>query len=146
MRKVLALIAILAVGGFAIMQIEKGTPNAVTTGETRQADPKTIAIKEVDLKYEWGKAADGLVMLADFTFRNNNDFAVKDLTITCNHYASSGTLVDSNTRTVYELIRPKTAKTVRGFNMGFIHSQAARSGCKIVDLVAEADPATATRK
>jgi len=48
---------------------------------------------------------------------------------------NSGTVIDSNTRTIYETVEPKSTKIVKEMNMGFINSQASKSGCEISDLV-----------
>jgi hypothetical protein len=70
-------------------------------------------------------------MIGTFALRNTNPFAVKDIVITCQHFAPSGTLIDSNTRTVYQAIKPKASITVADFNMGFIHTQARKSSCRV---------------
>lgn len=135
MRTAVVIVIFLALAGYAAIEMSAGKPDKPNYSAA-QLDPKGTAIKNVDFKFDWGKASDGMVMLANFTFKNNNDFAVKDLTVTCNHHANSGTVIDSNTRTIYEMIKPKATKAVRNFNMGFINSQAASSGCHIADLVA----------
>jgi hypothetical protein len=78
------------------------------------------------------KAGFNNVMIGTFSVRNTNPFAVKDIVIICQHFAPSGTLIDSNTRTVYQAIKPKASLTVANFNMGFIHTQAQKSSCRVV--------------
>src|SRR5687768_4333524 len=43
-------------------------------------------------------------MKADFTITNGNDFDIKDIRITCEHIAPSGTTIDNSTRTIYDII------------------------------------------
>lgn len=74
-------------------------------------------------------------MTANFKVHNTTDHAFKDFEITCDHSGPSGTVMDHNTRTIYELVPAKSAKSIRNFNMGFINSQATRSSCRITDLV-----------
>jgi 5-keto 4-deoxyuronate isomerase len=81
----------------------------------------------------WYKGGFENIMLADFVFKNDNDFPVKDLTVECIHSAPSGTQIDQNTRTIYEVIPAHGTKSIQKFNMGFIHSQAERSSCHIKD-------------
>jgi hypothetical protein len=100
-----------------------------------QKTPKENAIDLVKLDFKWGTAGFGNIMEADFTIQNPTDHAIKDIEITCAHYAKSGTSIDSNTRTIYDIIPAKGKKRLKNFNMGFIHSQASSSSCKIVDLV-----------
>jgi hypothetical protein len=75
------------------------------------------------------------IMTATFTFDNRNEFDVKDVKVRCDHSAPSGTRIDSNTRTIYEVFKAKAQRTIKDFNMGFIHSQAKKSGCYVRELV-----------
>ena len=76
------------------------------------------------------------IMTATFTFQNDNEIAVKDVEVRCDHTAPSGTPIDSNSRTIYEIFKPKSRRTIKEFNMGFIHSQAATSSCYVRSLIA----------
>jgi hypothetical protein len=99
------------------------TPTSSTYSAPTEApriDPKDEVKNELSLDFKWSKGAFESAMIADFTITNNSDRSVKDLTITCTHYASSGTKIDSNTRPVYEVVPAHGKKRVRDFNMGFI--------------------------
>ncbi|HEX3117195.1 MAG TPA: hypothetical protein VHQ48_17130 [Bradyrhizobium sp.] len=85
-------------------------------------------------KWSWKKGGFDSVMIGTFTIKNSNDFGVKDIVLNCEHFAPSGTLIDSNTRTVYQSIKPKSSITVRDFNMGFLHTQATRSSCSVTNF------------
>ncbi|MEC7118666.1 MAG: zinc ribbon domain-containing protein [Pseudomonadota bacterium] len=93
------------------------------------------AIRSIDFDFEWKRGGFDTAMLVDFKFKNNGTSDVKDITISCDHKASSGTKIDSNERVIYEIIKAGETKRVKDFNMGFIHSQANSSSCKITDLV-----------
>src|SRR5215218_4144276 len=82
-------------------------------------------------KFSWKKGGFDNVMIATFKFRNDNDFAIKDIEVTCRHAAESGTYIDRNTRTIYQIVKAKSSRVVAEFSMGFVHSQAARSGCTV---------------
>lgn len=88
----------------------------------------------VSFDYKWGKSAFDMVMEVDFTFTNRSPYPAKDITVTCTHFAPSGTEIDSNTRTIYEIIPAKGKKLIKKFNMGFIHTQATSTTCKIDNL------------
>jgi hypothetical protein len=103
--------------------------------ERIRPDPKTFLLQSLSLDFNWRKEAFGDVMIADFTLHNPTQYRFKDFEITCTHSAPSGTVIDSNTRTIYEMVEPTSLKKVRNMNMGFINSQATRSGCRITDLV-----------
>ncbi|MDV5201993.1 hypothetical protein [Acinetobacter baumannii] len=97
--------------------------------------PKEDALKNTVLDYDWSKGGFDSVMLVDFKIKNNSKYDIKDITVECEHYSNSKTKIDSNSRVIYEIVKAGETKTVKQFNMGFIHSQAASSGCGITDLV-----------
>lgn len=100
--------------------------------------PSVISIEDakkmVSFDYKWGKSGFDMVMEVDFTFTNRSPYPAKDITVTCTHFAPSGTEIDSNTRTIYEVIPANGKKIVKKFNMGFIDTQATSTTCKIDDL------------
>ncbi|MCE5997392.1 zinc ribbon domain-containing protein [Acinetobacter nosocomialis] len=102
---------------------------------TRELSPKEEALKNTALDYNWAKAGFDNVMLVDFKITNNSKYDIKDITVECEHYSNSKTKIDSNTRVIYEIVKAGQTKTLKEFNMGFIHSQAASSSCGITDLV-----------
>jgi hypothetical protein len=91
-------------------------------------DPISVRLKS----FKGTKDGFGSVLTLNMTIENTNPFPVKDVVVECTHSANSGTVIDSNRRTVYETVKAKGTKTLTGFNMGFIHSQAARSGCFVM--------------
>lgn len=98
---------------------------------------KAEVMRAVRLDFQWRKGAFDTVMEAKFTITNPTEYAIRDIEITCVHFAPSGTRIDSHQGTIYERIKPRGRKVIRNFNMGFIHSQAKSSGCTITDLVIE---------
>lgn len=104
---------------------QSNTPAAV--------DAKESAAKDVKLEYSWKKEGFDNVMMANFTIKNNSNAQIKDIEITCTHFAKSGTRIDSNARTIYDVVPAKSKKLFADFNMGFIHSQAESSACSITN-------------
>lgn len=110
-------------------------------GEVNKSGPppdrNAEALRNVSLvNFEWHKGGFDNVMMVSFSIKNDNSFAVKDLAINCAHQGKSGTLIDSNQRTIFDVIPPKSMKKFRNFNMGFIHTQADSSTCRVISLVA----------
>jgi hypothetical protein len=116
-------------------------PAGAEQGTALSEDPKRILLRDVELLFNWRKGAFGTVMEADFTVRNPTDFQFKDFTIKCTHSAPSGTAIDSNTETIYEVVEPHSKRSIKNVNMGFIHTQAARSVCVITNLTVIGRPA-----
>jgi hypothetical protein len=134
------LLAVLALCGLVKVGADghnaDSTP-AITPG-SQPAAPKPsreVALANVDIvKFTWHKDAFKTIMKANFTIRNDNSVAVKDMEVTCVHSAPSGTEIDRNVRTIYEVVWPHSTRSFHDFDMGLIHSQAIRSSCVITDL------------
>ncbi|CAI3129912.1 double zinc ribbon family protein [Acinetobacter baumannii 1598530] len=120
---------------FIIGIIAGGGEGSSSSNSTKELSPKEDALKNTVLDYDWAKGGFDSVMLVDFKIKNNSKYDIKDITVECEHYSNSKTKIDSNSRVIYEIVKAGETKTVKQFNMGFIHSQAASSGCGITDLV-----------
>jgi hypothetical protein len=86
-------------------------------------------------KMEWYKGGFENIMLVNATIKNNGKRNVKDIQLECVHSANSGTKIDSNKQVIYETIPAGKSLSIKKFNMGFINSQAAFTGCNIIDAV-----------
>jgi hypothetical protein len=84
------------------------------------------------VNFSWSKKGFGNVMEATFTIKNKASINIKDFKIRCEHSAASGSVIDSNTQTIYDIVQANSTRTFRNVNMGFIHTQAVRSSCSIV--------------
>jgi hypothetical protein len=136
MKNVLKIVFGLIILGVIINVIsEKNSPTSSTaTQGTSVAPSRESILRKIHIEnFNWYKDGFGNIMLVDFVFKNDNDFPVKDLTVECIHSAPSGTKIDENTRTIYEIVPAHGSKRIPKFNMGFIHSQAERSSCHITD-------------
>jgi hypothetical protein len=117
-----------------VSNITQDTSVSQVTGKP-EPTPKELAMKNTYIaKWGWYKDDFGDIMMANFTIQDNSDTAIKDIEIRCDHSAPSGTVIDSNTRTIYEIVKAHSKRTFKNFNMGFIHSQAASSSCVIENL------------
>ena len=89
----------------------------------------------ITLDYTWRKGAFDSIMEATFIIRNKSTHDIKDIQILCTHFANSGTKIDSNKRTIFEVIKANSKETYSNFNMGFIHEQANSTSCKIKNFL-----------
>jgi hypothetical protein len=129
-----ALVAFSILAGGSLDDSSTGVhPQAAPADSSPPVTEKDVVINGTSLDYTW--FTDGMIMTANFKVHNATDHAFKDFEITCDHSAPSGTVIDHNTRTIYELIPAKSTKSFRNFNMGFINSQAHSSSCRITNLV-----------
>lgn len=128
------LLLILLVFLGVILGIQK-TPAPGDGAGADTATPKPLTADECArmvkvTQWSWTKSEFG-IMEADFTISNGAPVDVKDITIRCEHSGPSGTVMDSNTRTIYEVIRAGEVRRFENFKMGFINSQATRSSAMI---------------
>jgi len=79
----------------------------------------------------WHKEAFGSVMVASFRLHNDNPMPLKDIEVTCASSGPSGSIIDKNTRTVYEVIRQRSLLEVDKLNMGFIRTETTDTKCRV---------------
>lgn len=84
--------------------------------------------------YRWRKKGFGNVLEADFTIKNESDYDVKDVELTCTIYAQGGTVLDKNKKMIYEVIEKHGSERRRKFNLGFIDSQTYHTTCEVTNL------------
>src|SRR5579863_8995592 len=89
------------------------SPSSIAT-----PDPKETLLRDVKLDFKWRKDGFGNVMIANFTLKNPTEYRFKDFEIKCTHSAPSGTVIDSNSRTIYETVEPRSTKVIKDMNMG----------------------------
>jgi RNA polymerase subunit RPABC4/transcription elongation factor Spt4 len=109
--------------------------NSTSVTHPNSSSPKEKVLKLVFLEnFTPKKSGFGNIMESDFKIVNKSQYSIKDIQITCEHYAKSGTKIDSNERIIYEIIKAGKTKNIKNFNMGFIHTQAAKTGCVITNF------------
>lgn len=124
---------------FVVVAIIAAGKGGDTTSRTPRAAvsapaPAPVLPQPIDAfsisKVNWKAGGFGTVAVFNFTFQNDNDYAVKDAEVTCTFFASSGTTLGNSTKTVYEAFKAKSSRTIRDFNFGFMHSQAKSASCR----------------
>ena len=118
--------------GYIFQRLE--APNSASASASPSAPSAEAILQNVKLDFSWKKAGFDSIMKADFTVTNNNAFAIKDIEITCTHSANSGTVIDRNNRTIYEIVKANGKRKFADFDMGFIHSQATSSSCQVTSV------------
>jgi hypothetical protein len=130
------LLAFMAIGYFSA---DPSSSSGDTSPAAREPSPREIAARSIKLDYTWAKGGFDNVMEATFTVANGSQYPVKDIEIICTHFAKSGTKIDSNRRTIFDVIPANGKKTFPKFNMGFIHSQAEKSSCEVASFKMQDD-------
>ena len=68
-------------------------------------------------------------LTVDAKFFNYELEPIKDFFYTCYTYGASGTILDSKTEKIYQVVPPKSEILVKNINMGFINPQTTKIEC-----------------
>jgi hypothetical protein len=79
----------------------------------------------------WSKEGFGMVMKASFLIHNDNPMPLKDIEVTCSSSANSGSTIDKNTRTIFDVVKQNSYLQVDNLNMGFIRSEINDTDCRV---------------
>ena len=104
--------------------------------EAAPAEAAPIEMAPVDgLKISsqsWRRGGLGSKALITFTLRNGNDYAVKDIEITCSFTRRDGSHLTDRTRVIHDTVNMKSRKTFARMHVGFVNINADRAKCALV--------------
>src|SRR5665213_1287985 len=80
----------------------------------------------------WRRSGLGSNALFTFTLRNRNDYAVRDIEISCNFSRRDGSHLTDRTRTIHDVVNMKSRKTFSRMHIGFLNVNADRAKCALV--------------
>jgi hypothetical protein len=102
-------------------------PNVpATSAEAAPADGLKISSQH------WRRGGLGSNALVTFTLRNGNDYAVRDIEISCAFSRGDGSHLTDRTRVIHDTVRRKGRKTFARLHIGFINVNAERARCEPV--------------
>lgn len=140
---ILSFLGVMGLLGMVLTSGGRPTGNTVLEKTITKDEPTTIkndgmdikiAISNIDFQYKLTKGGFDNIMLIDITAENNNPYPVKDLTISCDMTAQSGTHVGSVEKKLLKKIEPGEKLVENHFNMGFINRQVEGASCYISRL------------
>jgi hypothetical protein len=80
----------------------------------------------------WRRGGLGSNALVTFTVRNDNDYAVKDIEISCAFARRDGTHMTDRTRTIHDTVNMKSRRTFARLHIGFVNINAGQAKCSLV--------------
>lgn len=80
----------------------------------------------------WRRGGLGSRALVTFTLRNNNDYAIKDLELSCSFTRRDGSHLTDRKRLVPETVNMKSRKTFEQVQVGFVNVNADKAKCSLV--------------
>ena len=82
--------------------------------------------------FTWSKAVPAIAIQADLTIESALPYALKEIEVACAQFARSGVVIDSQRRTISEVVPAHGRLQVEALEIGPIHPKAGSSGCRIV--------------
>ena len=117
----------------------KPGPELNTAATPVEAPPPSEAVAEIPpvdgLKISsqsWRRGGLGSKALVTFTLRNGNDYAVKDIEITCAFNRRDGSHLTDRTRVIRDTVNMKSRKTFARMHVGFVNVNANKAKCSLV--------------
>jgi hypothetical protein len=80
----------------------------------------------------WRRGGLGSKALITFTLRNGNDYAVKDIEISCAFARRDGSHLTDRKRMIRDTLNMKSRKTFARLHVGFVNVNADRAKCSLV--------------
>jgi hypothetical protein len=119
-------------------------PSAVSPDANPAAAPLGIAPPETAepagspldglniISQSWRRGGLGSKALVTFTLRNANDYAVKDIEITCTFARRDGSHLTDRRRVIPDTVNMKSRKRYAGMLVGFVNVNANKAKCSVV--------------
>jgi len=110
----------------AAAALEPAPPPAEAAAEIPPVDGLKISSQS------WRRGGLGSKALVTFTLRNGNDYAVKDIEITCAFNRRDGSHLTDRTRVIHDAVNMKSRKTFARMHVGFVNVNANKAKCSLV--------------
>jgi hypothetical protein len=117
----------------------KPDPGVNTAATPVEAPPPTEAAAEIPpvdgLKISsqsWRRGGLGSKALVTFTLRNGNDYAVKDIEISCAFNGRDGSHLTDRKRVIHDTVNMKSRKTFARMHVGFVNVNANKAKCSLL--------------
>ena len=80
----------------------------------------------------WRRGGLGSIALITFTLHNTNDYAVKDIQISCAFNRRDGSHLTERARVIPDTVNMKSRKTFARLHVGFVNVNAHKAKCTLV--------------
>jgi hypothetical protein len=116
------------------------TPTQVTLPDTTQVAPpeETAPVEPSPLdglkisSQSWRRGGLGSKALVTFTLRNGNDYAVRDIEISCAFVRRDGSHLTDRKRTIHDAVGMKSQRTFARLHVGFVNVNADKAKCSLL--------------
>jgi hypothetical protein len=105
-------------------------PNSATAPVEAAIPAEIPAVDGLKISSQsWRRGGLGSKALVTFTLRNGNDYAVKDIEISCAFARRDGSHLTDRRRTIHETVKTRGRKTFARMHVGFVNINADRAKC-----------------
>jgi hypothetical protein len=109
------------------------TPPPTETAPAETAPAETAPVDGLKISSQsWRRGGLGSKALITFTLRNGNDYAVKDIEITCAFARRDGSHLTDRSRVIHDTVNMRSRKTFARLHVGFVNVNADRAKCSLV--------------
>jgi hypothetical protein len=105
---------------------DPATAEAITAEQTVPVDGLKISSQS------WRRGGLGSKALVTLTLRNGNDYAVKDIEISCAFARRDGSHLTDRTHIIHDTVNLKSRRTFARMHVGFVNVNANRAKCSLV--------------
>ena len=125
----LAAAAATSSGEHATVGLARG--NSFNPSETTApGQPSPVDLVSISSQ-SWRRGGLGSNALVTLTLRNDNDYAVRDIEITCAFTRPDGSRLTDRTRLIHETVNMKSRKTFSRLHVGFVNVNATNAQCSV---------------
>jgi hypothetical protein len=105
---------------------QAATGEAITPEQTAPVDGLKISSQS------WRRGGLGSKALITFTLRNANDYAVRDIEISCAFARRDGSHLTDRTRLIHDTVNMKSRKIFASMHVGFVNINASKAKCSLL--------------
>lgn len=105
---------------------DPATSEAITPEQTTPVDGLKISSQS------WRRGGLGSNALVTFTLRNGNEYAVRDIEISCAFVRRDGSHLTDRSRLIHDTVNMKSRKTFARMHIGFVNINASGAKCTLV--------------
>ena len=108
------------------LSFDPATAEAITPEQPAPVDGLKISSQS------WRRGGLGSNAFVTMTLRNTNDYAVKDIEISCAFDRPDGSHLTDRTRLIHDAVNTKSRKTFARMHVGFVNVNASKVKCSLL--------------
>jgi hypothetical protein len=111
----------------------EASPVETNTPVEANVPPETAPVDGLKISSQsWRRGGLGSNALVTFTLRNANDYAVRDIEISCAFIRRDGSHLTDRARTIHDTVDMKSRKTFARMHVGYVNINADKAKCSLV--------------